>query len=388
LDYPLSAAQRLFQDRQILGTHLVIDLDQPWDPDRFARVWRGILADHPILRSEVDAPAGIVRELDQAAWGGSGIVHVDLSERGPMAARHAIDHLAFAASPFNDPSRHDSPTLTHRVTTVERPGGGFTVIVPVSRLAFDVESREVLARRVVDGYAAGGPGMPDRRPYGDYLRFAALGPADVDDDHVVRELDLERFAAAVDAFPAQQPSETVDVEHDLSPDAPPEAVERLIAEALGHGFGLDAVPLLLAVPGRHYRDGNFAGYIGQFGDFLPIVADPQTPGILATARWQLDYLRKHNLPVSSLLADPLMASRLPRAVELVGRAGIGRIPVLNLVPPPPVGSLVVDADPWSGPGDALVINVLRTDECLVLQGLPSQGNQLSGLIAEAEPGAE
>ncbi|MDR1150902.1 MAG: AMP-binding protein, partial [Bifidobacteriaceae bacterium] len=235
VEYPFSAAQRVALELGVIASQVMVDIDQPWDADRFARVWRGIVDNHPILCSTLDPSLGVVRELDRAGWGGDGIVQIGEEELGGRGARQAIERAGRHGNPFADPAHLKRPFLAHQLVTVARPGGGFTVIVQVSHLAFDQVSRDVLARQLADGYALGGLEAPVRRAYADYLRFAALGPRAVDDDEVVRELGLEQFAAAAAAYAAQRPAGSVNLEHDVEPDMPPEAVGWLVEDALIQG---------------------------------------------------------------------------------------------------------------------------------------------------------
>jgi amino acid adenylation domain-containing protein len=388
LDYPLSAAQRLSHRLGVLASFAQVDIDAPWQADRFARVWRGILEDHPILRSEIDLAAGLIRERELTAWGGNAIVHLDLADRPVHAVRHAIEHLSTFANPYTDPEHLGAPILTHRLVTVARPEAGFTVLLLVSHLAFDAISHDVLARRLVDGYQAGGAGVPDRRPYGDYLRFTALGPTEVDDAQLVRELDLERFAEAATEFARVAPSQTVDIEHDLAPGSPPEAIGALVTDALAQVFDSRPVPVALVAAGRNYRDANFAGYIGEFVDLVPLLVEPTGPGLLATATSRLAYLRRHNLVLASLLADPLIASRFPRAARALAVIATGQVPLLNIVllGGPDRAAPVTDSQPAGlTAARASVINAVQVGGRLIVQGLPCPPELLGRFADDAGP---
>jgi hypothetical protein len=271
----------------------------------------------------------MVRELDRAAWGGDGIVHIEAAEAGERAARQAIHRAGHHGNPFADPAHLERPFLAHRVVSVGRPGGGFTAVVQVSHLAFDQVSSDILVRLVEDGYAMGGVDGPARRPYADYLRFAVLGPRDVDDECVVRELDLERFAATAAAYAERRPAATVDLEHDLGPEMVPEGAGWLVEDALVRAHAGAAVPVLLPTTGRRYHGGDFADYIGMFTDIVPMVVDPAAPGFVEAAAARIAFLERANLSVAALVADPLIAARYPRAASLLAGALDQHVPVLN-----------------------------------------------------------
>jgi hypothetical protein len=355
LEYPLSPAQRLARALGRPAPPIVVDIDHAWDPDRFARVWRVILTEHPILCSVIDPASAEQRELDQTAWGGSGIVHVDLTGYREWTARRVTQQLARRLGGLIDPA---APSPSHRLITVARPGGLFTVIVPITALAFDQTSREILARRLMDGYAVGWPAPAERLPYSDYLRFAALGPRDVTDAEIVRELDLERFAEAAAA--QTQPGATVDLEHDLGPDAPAEAVGFLVEDALIRANGGRGLPLFLLQEGRRYADADFTGHIGQFDDLVPLTVDPANPGLFAAADRRIAFLHRTGLTVTGILADPLIAARYPMSAGIIGDAWPG-LPILNLA---------AASEPAHRSAGPPLIEVRHDGVRLVIRGLP------------------
>ncbi|MDR0432493.1 MAG: hypothetical protein LBH48_04165 [Bifidobacteriaceae bacterium] len=369
LEYPLSSAQRVAAHLGLSQAITVAEIEQPWDPDRFARVWRGILDDHPILRSTIDHTAGMICERHQGEWGSAGIVHLDLSGLDQWAARRAIDQLKAAI--LAGDAHAETPVLAHRLVTVARPGGGFSVLVATDRLVFDARSQAVLERRLVNGYALGGPGVPARRPYSDYVRFAAMGPRDISDEAVVRELDLERFAQVAATYAASRPAAPpppVDLECDLEPGASADDVDRLVADALSQVT--PTMPVFAAVAGRRYTGGDFSDYLGLFADLVPLVVDspdptagaapqagtpaPPAPASRAQAanptpaspaqaahppapaglghevRRRAAFLARYNLTVTSLLADPLIAGRFPIAAGFIAQAAAAMVPVLNV----------------------------------------------------------
>jgi hypothetical protein len=391
LEYPLSAPQRLALEMGIRASYAVVDIDQPWDPGRFAGVWRGVLANHPILRSAIDPAAGLIRELDLADWGTGVTVHLDLSAGPEFSAQQVIDQLTHQANPFAGLDPRGGRLLAHRLVTVARPGGGFTAVMPVSYLAFDAFSHAVLARELLDGYAAGGPGTPHPLPYSDYLRFVALGPRRVEDQAAAEALQLERFAAAAQAFSAQVGSERVDVEHELNPDSPAEALVSLVEDALIHAQGGEPVPLLLIAGGRNYRDGDFTRYVGQFADLVPVVAGPAGPGLLTQAAEGMSFLRRHNLTVTSMIADPLIAARCEYSAGLLGQALGAGIPLLNLAlmaGRDAIGPVIRGGDQAgsdAGGGAGRIIDVRCEDGHLLIRGLPCRADAVSG-FAGADQG--
>jgi hypothetical protein len=182
----------------------------------------------------------------------------------------------------------------------------------------------------------------------------------VDDAGLVRELDLERFADAAQAWRARPAGENVDLEHEVGRELPAEALEPLLEDAIAHAQAGHPLPMLLLTEGRTYRTGNFREYIGQFTDLLPVIADGSRPGMLTRAAQWSSFARQHNLVIAALLTDPLIASHFPRAARLLGTAKSAGVPLLAFEPRP-----VAPRDPAQRP----IVTVTHAADRLIIQGL-------------------
>jgi hypothetical protein len=135
------------------------------------------------------------------------------------------------------------------------------------------------------------------------------------------------------------------------------------------------VPVLLPTAGRHYHGGDFAEHIGMFADVLPLVADPDAPGLVDAAVARASFVEKNNVAVTALIADPLLAARYPRAAWLLASALAAHVPVLDA---PclrgPVGAALQPGGFATRPvwiaGPRPVIHVTHDDGRLAISALP------------------
>jgi hypothetical protein len=277
----VSPPQRLAWDTaEPAGLHEVM-MDAAYDRERLCRAWIGLLTEFPVLSSGMAARRPLTEfdsPMEMRLFSPIGIKRIPFADFSG-AANPAAELVSFRNKlmDFNPSGQYDGTSPGCYPVAVKLGASQFALEIMASRLLFDGTGGEALDLRLRTLYAGTQPNEP--KYYSDYIAALRRGPLFKTEAELIDGTRLEMFAEAVRNREQKLGTKSLThITYERQASGGNEELfqlaGKLLSGAMGFTWGNTEVPLLLAYSARQTASYDFTGYIGNFMDVIPILAEP------------------------------------------------------------------------------------------------------------------
>lgn len=331
----LSASQLVSSQLGLLNSFARIDIQSPWNSQRFSDSWQEILKSYSMLSGTINL--GLKQELvEYLPDKSSKVPYIDLSDYTPSSQQEYLQSLILALSSY-DEAAHQGEVLLHGIVVVQLSAQEFSVLVPISHLIFDGFSQEILSGALTDLYTQNGGIIP--RDYQLYRQQVTSGLVEITEAEIVTCLELESFEESLIAYEqifAKEAYTTFDYQLKLTKSVSAEELFELAGKvyqtALRQAFSGIDVPVFTVQTGREYAGVTFNDYLGEFLDLLPVqlLANQQLFDVI---RQKVAFTAKHQVNLVSLKTEQHLKQKFSKINSLLSRIDFNdlAIPVLNVL---------------------------------------------------------
>jgi fengycin family lipopeptide synthetase D len=338
-DYPLSPSQRYHLEHpDVSGT--IVTWNAPMLRPLMSRAFAHLIEAEDVLRSTLTRRDGEYRWTVHASGDRLPVPWLDLSGYAPdvqeKILRRVVQHVFLCPYDLEN-------ALPYRVLVARKNLREHLLILPFAHVVFDYISSGILKDRIADIYArlkeSRVPAKRAKVRFRDFVEQITKGPT-AGDEAIMREFELASFeAAAAEIRTAAAREErdrytVVNFEARIGPEdaADPQTMwERALGLLTGYfreRFGTEMIPFWLTRYGRRYAGRTWFDTIGEFVDYVPVLADARRCAreIRAEMERRLALPDEWNLHFSYLMFNPDAAAKFPLSSGVLSRC-FGLLPV-------------------------------------------------------------